>query len=84
MRLFPSLLLLTGLALGQAREIVVISHRGEHLQHPENTLPAYQAAIDAGADYFEVDVQTTSDGKLQLLRFMYSNSNAEKLLEVVR
>jgi glycerophosphoryl diester phosphodiesterase len=67
MRLFPSLLLLTGLALGRTREIVVISHRGEHLQHPENTLPAYQAAIDAGADYFEVDVQTTADGKLVLM-----------------
>jgi len=50
----------------QSRQVVVISHRGEHLHHPENTLPAFQAAIDAGADYFELDVQTTSDGKLVL------------------
>jgi hypothetical protein len=28
--------------------------------------------------------ETTSEGKLQLLRYMYSNGNAEKLLEVVR
>ncbi|MEO8593095.1 MAG: HEAT repeat domain-containing protein [Candidatus Solibacter sp.] len=28
--------------------------------------------------------ETTTEGKLQLLRFMYSNSNSEKLLEVVR
>jgi hypothetical protein len=28
--------------------------------------------------------ETTSEGKLQLLRYMYSNSNPEKLLEVVR
>jgi hypothetical protein len=28
--------------------------------------------------------ETTSEGKLQLLRYMYANSNAEKLLEVVR
>jgi glycerophosphoryl diester phosphodiesterase len=48
-------------------KIVAISHRGEHLHHPENTLPAYQAAIDAGADYFEVDVRTTADGKLVLM-----------------
>jgi glycerophosphoryl diester phosphodiesterase len=47
--------------------IAAISHRGEHLHHPENTLPAYQAAIDAGADYFEVDVRTTTDGKLVLM-----------------
>jgi len=47
--------------------VVVISHRGEHLSHPENTLPAFQAAIDAGADYFELDVRTTSDGHLVLM-----------------
>jgi glycerophosphoryl diester phosphodiesterase len=46
---------------------MAISHRGEHLHHPENTLPAYQEAIDDGADFFEVDVQTTSDGKLVLM-----------------
>ncbi|SEG66336.1 glycerophosphoryl diester phosphodiesterase [Bryocella elongata] len=48
-------------------KIRVIAHRGEHLHHPENTLPAFQAAIDAGADYFELDVRTTSDGKFILL-----------------
>lgn len=48
-------------------KIVVISHRGEHLHHPENTIPAFQAAIDAGADYFEADIRTTSDGKLVLM-----------------
>ncbi len=46
---------------------MVISHRGEHLSHPENTLPAFQAAIDAGADYFELDVRTTADGHLVLM-----------------
>ena len=48
-------------------KIVVISHRGEHLHHPENTMPAFQAAIDAGADYFELDVRTTSDGKFVIM-----------------
>ena len=65
--LWPGLLnLLLTAAQGQPRQIVVISHRGEHLHHPENTLRAYQAAIDAGADFFEVDVRTTADGKLVL------------------
>lgn len=50
-----------------AAQVVVISHRGEHLAHPENTLPAFQAAIDAGADFFELDVRTTADGKLVLM-----------------
>ena len=62
--MFIPLLFLAQSILGQ---IVVISHRGEHLAHPENTLPAFQAAIDAKADYFELDVRTTSDGQLVLM-----------------
>lgn len=50
----------------QPRQVAAIAHRGEHLHHPENTLPAYQEAIRDGADYFEVDVRTTADGKLVL------------------
>jgi glycerophosphoryl diester phosphodiesterase len=64
----PALLaLVLFLPLGaQSRRVVAISHRGEHLQRPENTLPAFQEAIRVGADFIEVDVQTTSDGKLVL------------------
>src|SRR5438132_14198384 len=49
-----------------AQNIVAISHRGEHLQRPENTIPAFAEAIRVGADFFEVDVRTTADGKLVL------------------
>ena len=48
------------------KQIVVISHRGEHLHHPENTMPAFRAAVEAGADFIEVDVRTTADGRLVL------------------
>jgi len=51
---------------GQNRVIVAISHRGEHLHHPENTIPAFEEAIRVGADFIEVDVRTTADGKLVL------------------
>lgn len=51
----------------QPKRIVAIAHRGEHLHHPENTLAAFQGAVDAGADYFELDVRTTVDGKLVLM-----------------
>jgi glycerophosphoryl diester phosphodiesterase len=50
----------------QTRRVVAISHRGEHLQRPENTMPAFQEAIRVNADFIEVDVQTTADGKLVL------------------
>jgi glycerophosphoryl diester phosphodiesterase len=53
-------------ATAQTRHVVAISHRGEHLQRPENTIPAFQEAIRVGADFIEVDVQTTADGKLVL------------------
>ena len=50
----------------QTRRVVAIAHRGEHLHHPENTMPAFKAAVRLGADYIEVDVRTTADGKLVL------------------
>lgn len=51
----------------QTRQVAVISHRGEHLRHPENTLIAYRTALDLGADYYEIDIRTTSDGKFVLM-----------------
>lgn len=51
----------------QSKTVVAISHRGEHIRHPENTLPAFAEAVRVGADYIEVDVRTTSDGRLVLM-----------------
>jgi glycerophosphoryl diester phosphodiesterase len=48
-------------------KLVVIAHRGNHVNAPENTLAAYQEAIKAGADYVEVDLRTTRDGKLVVM-----------------
>ena len=50
-----------------ARRVEVISHRGEHLSHPENTLPAIEAAIAIGCDWVEIDVRTTRDGSFVLM-----------------
>jgi glycerophosphoryl diester phosphodiesterase len=65
-RLSLFLLLLLPELPAQTRHVVAISHRGEHLHHPENTMPAFQEAVRLGADFIEVDVRTTSDGKLVL------------------
>ncbi|MES1216687.1 MAG: glycerophosphodiester phosphodiesterase family protein, partial [Bacteroidota bacterium] len=43
---------------------VVISHRGNHVQVPENTVASIEEAIKAGADYAEIDLRTTKDGYL--------------------
>ncbi len=42
----------------------ILGHRGANRRAPQNTLPAFQAAIDHGADGVEFDVQMTSDGVL--------------------
>jgi len=43
---------------------IVVAHRGDHTVYPENTLEGYAATIKDGADYIEIDLRTTSDGKL--------------------
>lgn len=43
--------------------IYVIAHRGAHKGIPENTLAAYQQAIDLGADFVEIDLRETRDGE---------------------
>lgn len=40
----------------------VIAHRGLALKHAENTLGAFRAALDAGADILETDVHLSKDG----------------------
>lgn len=47
-----------------AKKIQVWAHRGASGYAPENTLDAFQKAIDMGADGIELDVQLTKDGKV--------------------
>jgi glycerophosphoryl diester phosphodiesterase len=39
-----------------------ISHRGAHQTHPENSIAAFERAIELGADGIELDVHGTADG----------------------
>ena len=41
---------------------VVVAHRGASVEYPENTLPAFVGAVEAGADVVELDVRLTADG----------------------
>lgn len=47
-------------AYGQTR-IPVHAHRGARVEMPENTLPAFQRAMDVGADMVELDTAVTKD-----------------------
>ncbi|MGC8737998.1 MAG: glycerophosphodiester phosphodiesterase [Candidatus Hydrogenedens sp.] len=44
--------------------IYVIAHRGFHQGYPENTLIAYQKAIELNVDFIEIDLRTTADGEI--------------------
>ncbi len=49
---------------GAAPRILVHGHRGARSVRPENTIPGFQYAIQAGADFLELDLQVTRDNVL--------------------
>jgi glycerophosphoryl diester phosphodiesterase len=51
------------LAKAAKNGVYIVAHRGAHIGIPENSLAAYQKAIDLGCDFVEIDVRTTKDGK---------------------
>ena len=44
--------------------MLVIAHRGVSSELPENTLPAFERAIEVSADYVELDVHADAAGRL--------------------
>ncbi len=44
--------------------MLVIAHRGASSERKENTIPAFERAIELGADFVELDVQCSRDGGL--------------------
>jgi glycerophosphoryl diester phosphodiesterase len=50
-----------------SENLLVVGHRGNAGQAPENTLVSYREAREAGADLAECDVRLTRDGHLVLL-----------------
>lgn len=46
------------------KRALVIGHRGYSAFAPENTLPAFQLALEAGVDLVELDFRQSADGQL--------------------
>lgn len=71
MRNFASILmtlLIVGLfSCGKESKVGVTAHRGASGVAPENTMSSVKKAMELGADFSEIDVQETADGKLILL-----------------
>lgn len=49
---------------GWKGKVEITAHRGDNSQAPENTMPAFKAAVENGADWIELDVTQTKDGVL--------------------
>ena len=47
--------------------VIVVAHRADWRNYPENSLEAIQSSIDMGVDMLEIDVQRTKDGVLILM-----------------
>ena len=44
--------------------VITFAHRGARLEEPENTIPAFRRALDAGAIGIETDVWLSADGQV--------------------
>jgi len=70
MTLAKNLALLAGIVLSPMMtdaQTRIVAHRGFSALAPENTLIAFQKAIECGADYFELDVQKTKDDSIVVI-----------------
>lgn len=51
----------------QSNSVLVVSHRADWRNAPENSLQAIQNCIDMGVDIIEIDLKKTKDGHLILM-----------------
>ncbi|WP_425445453.1 glycerophosphodiester phosphodiesterase [Virgibacillus ndiopensis] len=50
-----------------SKHVVNVAHRGASGHAPENTMAAFQKAFEMKADYIEIDVQLSKDGKMVIM-----------------
>jgi glycerophosphoryl diester phosphodiesterase len=52
---------------GELRQVDNVAHRGASGYAPENTIAAFDKAVEMKADYIEIDVQRSKDGELVII-----------------
>jgi glycerophosphoryl diester phosphodiesterase len=66
-------------------DALITAHRGAKAVAPENTMAAFKAAMDAGADFAELDVQHTKDRQIVVLHdadFMRMGGDPRRISEL--
>lgn len=51
----------------QSKYVLVVAHRGDWRNAPENSLQAYKNCIDMGVDMVEIDIHKTKDGQFIIM-----------------
>ncbi|MBM7647419.1 glycerophosphoryl diester phosphodiesterase [Bacillus ectoiniformans] len=54
-------------SIGEIRQVDNVAHRGAAGYAPENTMAAFDKAMEMKADYIEIDVQRSKDGELVVI-----------------
>lgn len=57
---------------------IVLAHRGLAIDAPENSMPAFAAAVDLGVTHLETDVHATADGEL----VVFHDATLERLTDL--
>ncbi len=60
-RVAAAMVMAMGMATGAGKGVLIHGHRGARAVWPENTIPAFEHAIEAGADFLELDLAVTRD-----------------------
>lgn len=55
------------ISAGHGSNVLVVAHRSDWRNQPENSLPAIRSAIAMGVDLVEVDVRRTRDGRFVII-----------------
>ena len=69
-----------------SKNVLVISHRGDWRNWPENSIDAIESVIDMGVDIMEFDLKLTSDSERDLFRKwlpVFDNESIDKLITEV-
>ncbi len=51
----------------KSTKVLVVAHRGDWRNFPENSIEGIKSAIEMGVDMIEIDIHKTKDGKLVLM-----------------